>query len=344
MSKIIVSGACGYIGSHTLVDLIQNGFEVISIDNFSRSDKRILKGVQEITNQQIVNYNINICNQNSLYALFDKYNDIEGIIHFAAYKSVPESVQEPLMYYENNLTTLNNLLQCVKKYHIPNFVFSSSCSVYGNAQQQPVTEQTPLSKPESPYAHTKQIGEQIIENFAKISPNNQFVLLRYFNPIGAHPSGKIGELPINEPNNLVPYITQTAIGKLPQLKVFGSDYNTPDGTCLRDYIHVCDIANAHTQALKYILPKKNATINNLHLFNLGAGKGTSVLEVINAFEQVSKIKLNYILTNRRNGDVEKIYANNQKAKQLLQWQPKYNLYQMLETAWIWEQQLNELNL
>src|SRR5918997_3053240 len=255
MEKILVTGGCGYIGSHTIVDLVENGYEVISVDNNSRSHPAILKGVEKITGKQVKNYKVDLCNFDDTFAIFQENEDIAGIIHFAAYKAVGESVEQPLMYFENNLVSLINLLKCVQEFHTPWFVFSSSCTVYGNPDQIPVTESTPPKPAESPYGYTKQMGEQIINDFSKQNPT-QCVLLRYFNPVGAHPTGLIGELPIGKPANLVPAITQTAIGKLPQMKVFGNDYPTRDGTCIRDFIHVSDISHAHTLAMDFLLAEK----------------------------------------------------------------------------------------
>ena len=283
--KIAVTGGCGYIGSHTLVDLIENGFEVISIDNNSRSTEQILTGVEQITGIKVRNYAVDMCNLDALRAVFEKNPDVAGVIHFAAYKWVGESVEEPLLYYRNNLDSLLNLLSCINDYGIRYHVFSSSCSVYGNPIELPVTENTPLSVAESPYAMTKQVGERIITDFAKTG-THQHILLRYFNPVGAHPSAHIGEIqPI--PQNLVPYITQTAAGLRPQLRVFGNTYDTRDGTCLRDYIHVSDIAHAHTLALQYLVDKA-ANTSNCEIFNLGLGEGATVLEVITAFERATK--------------------------------------------------------
>src|SRR5580698_1608774 len=270
MQKILVTGGCGYIGSHTIVDLVASGFEVISVDNNSRSSPRILEGVEKITGKKIKNYKVDLCNFDDTFAIFQENEDITGIIHFAAFKSVSESVEQPLMYFENNLISLVNLLKCVQEFDIPYFVFSSSCTVYGNPSEIPVTEKTPPKPAESPYGYTKQMGEQIINEFAKTA-SSKSILLRYFNPAGAHPSVMIGELPIGRPANLIPAITQTAIGKLPQMQVFGDDYDTRDGSCVRDFIHVCDIAHAHTQALLYLLAKKNNL--KCEVFNLGTGNG-----------------------------------------------------------------------
>lgn len=336
MKKILVTGGCGFIGSHTIVDLVENGFEVISVDNNSRSTPRILEGVERITGKKIKNYKVDLCNFDDTFAIFQENEDIVGIIHFAAYKAVGESVEQPLMYFENNLTSLINLLKCVQEFEIPYFVFSSSCTVYGNPDVIPVTEATPPKPAESPYGYTKQMGEQIINEFAKAQPA-KCVLLRYFNPVGAHPSAIIGELPIGKPANLVPAITQTAIGKLPQMKVYGNDYPTRDGSCIRDYIHICDIAHAHTLSIQYMIDQKSK--KKCEVFNLGTGNGVTVLEAIHAFEKVSGVKLNYITGPRRPGDIVAIYANNDFAKKELGWELKYSLDDMMETAWKWEQRV-----
>jgi len=336
MAKILVTGGCGYIGSHTLVDLIQNGYTVISADNNSRSNPGILNGVEQITGKTDKNYKVDLCNFDDTFAIFQENPDIAGIIHFAAYKAVGESVEKPLMYFENNITSLINLLKCVQEFHVPHFVFSSSCTVYGTPDDIPVTELTIPKPAESPYGYTKQMGEQIINEFAK-SSGTRCILLRYFNPVGAHPSAKIGELPIGRPQNLVPAITQTAIGKLPSMTVHGSDYPTRDGSCIRDYIHVSDIGHAHTLALQYLEQGKNKRLCDV--FNLGTGNGVSVLEAIHTFEKVSGVKLNYTIGPRRSGDVVAIYANNDLARNELGWNPEYTLEDMLSTAWEWEQRL-----
>ena len=336
MKKILVTGGCGYIGSHTIIDLLENGFDVISVDNNSRSNPRILEGVQKISGKKVKNYKVDLCNFDDSYAIFHENPDIAGIIHFAAFKSVGESVENPLMYFENNLQSLINLLKCVQEFKIPYFVFSSSCTVYGNPDEIPVSETTPLKQAESPYGYTKQMGEQIINEFYK-SVDLKAVLLRYFNPVGAHPSGLIGELPIGRPANLVPAITQTAVGKLPQMQVFGDDYPTRDGSCLRDFIHVCDIAHAHTLSLQYLIAGK--ATQQCAVFNLGSGNGVTVLEAIHAFEKVSGLKLNYTIGPRRQGDVVAIYANNELARNELGWNPKFTLEDMLSTAWRWEQKI-----
>jgi len=336
MKKILVTGGCGFIGSHTIVDLVENGFEVISVDNNTRSNPRIFEGVEKITGIKIKNYKVDLCNFDDTFAIFQENDDIEGIIHFAAYKAVGESVEQPLLYFENNLVSLINLLKCVQEFSIPYFVFSSSCTVYGNPNEIPVTELTPPKPAESPYGYTKQMGEQIINEFAK-SVSTKCILLRYFNPVGAHPSTLIGELPIGKPANLVPAITQTAIGKLPQMIVYGNDYPTRDGSCIRDYIHVCDIGHAHTLALEYLIAKKSSL--KCEVYNLGTGSGVTVLEAIHAFEKVSGVKLNYTIGPRRPGDVVAIYANNDLAKKQLGWLPKFSLDEMMATAWKWEQKL-----
>ncbi|MBL7699145.1 MAG: UDP-glucose 4-epimerase GalE [Chitinophagaceae bacterium] len=336
MKKILVTGGCGYIGSHTIVDLVENDFDVISVDNNSRSSARILEGVEKITGKKVKNYKVDLCNFDDTFAIFQENEDIEAIIHFAAFKSVSESVEQPLLYFENNLQSLINLLKCVQEFHIPYFVFSSSCTVYGNPDVIPVTELTPPKPAESPYGYTKQMGEQIINEFSKANPA-QCVLLRYFNPVGAHPSTHIGELPIGKPANLVPVITQTAIGKLSQVTVFGDNYPTRDGSCMRDFIHVCDIAHAHTLAVQFLMEGK--TNKRCEVFNLGTGNGVTVLEAIKAFEKVTGEKLNYVIGDRRPGDVVAIYANNDYAKSQLGWDPKYTLEDMLLTAWKWEQRL-----
>lgn len=338
MSKVLVTGGCGYIGAHTIVDLIDNGFEVISVDNNSRSTPVLLNGIAKITGQKVKNYKVDLCNFDDTHAVFQENRDLAGIIHFAAYKTVPESVAEPLLYFHNNLESLINILKCVSEFNIPNFVFSSSCSVYGNTEALPVVEETPLGDAQSPYARTKQMGEQIIEDYANVHKKTNTILLRYFNPVGAHPSALIGELPLGKPDNLVPVITQTAIGKIPKMKVFGTDYDTRDGSCVRDYIHVMDIANAHTKALQYLLQHKNSS--NREIFNLGTGNGVTVLEAIEAFEKVSGVELNYEKAPRRPGDVVAIYADNTKARKLLGWQPKTGIDEMMRTAWKWEQSLH----
>lgn len=338
MKKILVTGGCGYIGSHTIVDLIENGFEVISIDDNSRSNNYGLHGIEKITGKKVKNYKVDLKNFDETQAVFQENTDIIGVIHFAAYKAVGESVQQPLMYFENNLFSLINLLRCVKEFNVPHFVFSSSCTVYGNPDAIPVTESSPIKKAESPYGATKQMGEVMLQDFSK-TENVSTILLRYFNPVGAHHSALIGELPLGKPMNLVPAITQTAIGKIPKMFVWGTDYPTRDGSCIRDYIHVCDIAHAHTLALEYLINQKNKT--KCDVFNLGTGDGVTVLEAIKMFEEVSGVKLNYELGPRRDGDVIAIYANNNLAVTELGWKIKYGLKEMMDTAWKWELRIKQ---
>jgi UDP-glucose 4-epimerase len=336
--KILVTGAAGYIGSHTIIEIIENtNWEVIGIDNFSNSTSGTFDRVKEITGKTIKNYEIDLKDLPATEKVFEENPDIVGVIHFAAYKAVGESVEEPLKYYDNNLNTLANVLKCQAKYKVSSLIFSSSCSVYGNVDVLPVTEDSPQEKAESPYAYTKQIGEVMVEDFIKVSNNLKAISLRYFNPVGAHVSGLNGELSNTKPNNLVPFITQTAIGKQNSLTVFGSDYNTVDGTCVRDYIHVSDIANAHVLALQYLIEDDNSKQHQV--INLGTGVGVSVLEVITAFEKVSGKKLNYTIGDRRAGDVISIYANNNKAKEVIKWVPVLGLEEMMLSAWKWENKL-----
>jgi UDP-glucose 4-epimerase len=336
MQTILVTGGCGYIGAHTIVDLIEHGFDVISADNLSRASDNSLLGIEKITGKKIKNYQVDLTDKKATEAIFIENPSIIGIIHFAAYKAVGESVEKPLEYYENNLFSLVHLLNMSAKYNAKHFIFSSSCTVYGNPNTIPVTEDTPLQTAASPYGATKQMGETIVRDAAFSYPLST-ILLRYFNPVGAHPSTAIGELPIGRPQNLVPAITQTAIGKLPTMQVHGADYDTRDGSCIRDYIHVCDIAHAHTLALQFSI--KQNTENACEVFNLGTGNGITVLEAIHAFEKVSGVRLNYEVGPRRAGDIVAIYANNDKAVNKLGWQCKYGLDEMMLTAWQWEQSL-----
>lgn len=337
LKKILVTGGCGYIGSHTIIDLLDNGFDVISIDNLSNSTPETIDRIKQITGKHITNYVVDLCNYDAILKVLENHPGISGIIHFAAYKSVGESVEKPLLYFHNNMNSLLNILRYMQEFDINNLVFSSSCTVYGNATKLPVTENSPIVEPESPYGRTKIIGENIIFDSCKKSNS---VVLRYFNPVGAHESGLIGELPLGKPNNLVPIITQVAIGKLSQMEVFGNDYDTRDGTCIRDYIHVMDIAHAHTLAMKYMMEEKNK--NNYDVFNLGTGNGVTVLEIIEAFEKSAEVKLNYKIVGRRPGDVEAIYANNEKAKKELHWEIKRDIIDMMTSAWKWEQHLKSL--
>lgn len=334
MPSIIVTGGAGYIGSHTVIELLnKTTLHVVSVDNFSNSSPKSYEQIRQICQRPFDTVELNLCDKEAMEQCFDKINDVVGIIHFAAYKSVPESVADPLLYYHNNNSSLINVLGYCQRKNIRNFIFSSSCSVYGNADELPVTENTPLKKPESPYAHTKQMGEDMIEFFCKAVPGFQAVLLRYFNPVGAHTSGLIGEFPVNRPNNLVPIITQTALGKN-SLTVFGNDYPTRDGSCIRDYIHVSDIADAHVKALHYLLQSKHT--QPCSLFNLGTGNGVTVLEAIASFEKVSGRKLTYTMGQRRAGDVVAVYANNSRAKEQLGWIPEYSLDDMMASAWKWQ--------
>jgi len=336
MQTILVTGGCGFIGAHTIVDLVQNGFEVISVDNLSRASEHSLVGIEKITGKKIKNYVVDLTNKVATEQIFIDHPSITGIIHFAAYKAVGESVEKPLDYYENNLFSLVHLLQLAVKYNAKHFIFSSSCTVYGNPDSIPVTEQTPLKTAASPYGATKQMGETMVQDTTVAHPLSG-ILLRYFNPVGAHPSIAIGELPIGRPQNLVPAITQTAIGKLPKMQVHGNDYDTRDGSCIRDYIHVCDIAHAHTLAMQYSI--KNNQVNHCEIFNLGTGNGITVLEAIQAFEKVAGIKLNYEIGPRRSGDIVAIYANNDYAVQKLGWTCQYDLDEMMRTAWEWEKSI-----
>jgi len=336
--KILVTGGCGYIGAHTIIDLLANGFDVISVDDLSRGSMRMLHGIEKITGRKVKNYKVNLCNLEDTEAIFTENPDIIGIIHFAAYKFVPESVREPLKYFHNNINSLVNVLQCAKENNIHHFVFSSSCSVYGNPTTLPVKEDAPLQDAESPYARTKQMGENICKDFSVPTKNLNITLLRYFNPVGAHPSAMMGELQ-EKPENLVPIITQTAIGKRKDMQVYGNDYPTRDGTCVRDYIHVMDIANAHTKALQYMLLGKNK--ERCEVFNLGSGNGVTVLELIQSFEKISGQPLNYKIGARRPGDVVAVYANNDKAREVLGWQATYGLDEMMDTAWRWELEMKK---
>ena len=336
MQKILVTGGTGYIGSHTVVELQKSGFEAVIIDNLSNSSGIIVDQIARITGIKPLFEKIDLTDITLLNDFFRKHDDIAGVIHFAAFKAVGESVQNPLKYYHNNLTALCNLLQCMETYGSENLVFSSSCTVYGQPEMLPVTEMAPVQPALSPYGNTKQISEEIIGDHANSSLLNA-ISLRYFNPIGAHESGLIGELPIGVPDNLVPYITQTAIGKREKLTVFGNDYNTPDGTCIRDYIYVSDLARAHVVALERMI---NKTHRERHeIFNIGTGKGFSVLEAIQSFEKVSGVKLNWAFSERRPGDVEKVWADTTLANLKLGWKAENDLDVMMATAWKWEQNL-----
>lgn len=334
MSKVLVTGGCGYIGSHTIVDLIANGFDVISIDNLSNSTEKVLTGIEAITGKKVINYAVDLVDLEATKSVFKEHPDLVGIIHFAALKSVGESVEKPILYYQNNLMGLLNVLKCMEQFEVGQFIFSSSCSVYGNTKELPVLETTPLGAAESPYAQTKKIGEQMIQDVALKNSHLQFISLRYFNPAGAHESNHIGESPTSNASNLVPVITRTAMSKEGEVVVFGDDYDTRDGSCIRDYIHIMDLANAHTKALEYLLKKKHAI--NYDVFNLGIGEGASVLEVIHAFQNVTGQQLNFRIGPRRAGDVVAIYANHLKATELLGWEPQYTIEDIMRTAWDWE--------
>ncbi|WP_282786898.1 UDP-glucose 4-epimerase GalE [Flavobacterium croceum] len=334
--KILVTGGLGFIGSHTVVELQNEGFEVIIIDNLSNSSIEVLNGIESITGKKPLFENIDLREKKAVQDFFKAHKTIAGIIHFAASKAVGESVENPLLYYENNINSIVYILQELTQLDNKNFIFSSSCTVYGQAQEMPITEQASVLPALSPYGNTKQIGEEIIQDVAKATELNA-ILLRYFNPIGAHPTAEIGELPLGVPQNLVPFITQTAIGLREKLSVFGNDYPTPDGTAIRDYIHVVDLAKAHVIALKRLLEKQNAT--KVETFNLGTGTGSSVLEVITAFEKVSKQKLNYQIVARREGDITEAYADTEKANVILGWKAQFTLEDALDSAWKWEQKI-----
>lgn len=335
MAKVLVTGGCGYIGSHTLVDLLDNGFEVVSADNLINSDHSALRGIEAITGRQVKNHDTDLCDLAATRRIFEENPGIAGVIHFAALKSVNESVHKPLWYFQNNLGSLLNLVQCMVEFGVRDLIFSSSCSVYGQSTALPVTEDTPLEPPQCPYARTKVMGEEILRDFCAAHPAINVIALRYFNPAGAHPSARIGENPRNLASNLVPVITETAIGKRPSMTVFGSDYPTRDGSAVRDYIHVMDVANAHTKALEYL--RRGANGANFEIFNLGIGEGVTVLESIHAFEATTGQKLNYQIGPRREGDVAAVYADCSKAVQRFGWQPRYGIAEIMQSAWAWEQ-------
>jgi len=335
MKEILVTGGLGFIGSHTVVELQNEGFNVVIIDNLSNSTIDVLDKITSITTKKPRYFNIDLKNKNAVQHFF-KENEVDGVIHFAASKAVGESVENPLEYYENNIGSLIYLLQEMKANNVINFIFSSSCTVYGQANELPITENAPIKPAESPYGNTKQIGEEIIKDTTKISAIKA-IALRYFNPIGAHESAKIGELPIGVPQNLIPFITQTAAGIREKLAVFGSDYDTPDGTAIRDYIHVIDLAKAHIIALKRLLENNNKS--SFEVFNIGTGKGNSVLEVIQSFEKVTGKKLNYKLVNRREGDITAAYADTTIANTKLGWKAKLTLDEALLSAWKWQKTL-----
>jgi UDP-glucose 4-epimerase len=336
--KILVTGGLGFIGSHTVVELQNEGFEVVVIDNLSNSSEEVLDGIEKISGKKPIFEKMDLRDKASVQNFFKKHNNIEGVIHFAASKAVGESVENPLLYYENNINTLVYILQELQQMPDAKFIFSSSCTVYGQAKKMPITENAAIQPAISPYGNTKQIGEEIITEVCAVS-NLNAILLRYFNPIGAHPSAEIGELPLGIPQNLVPYITQTGFGLRKELSVYGNNYPTPDGTCIRDYIHVVDLAKAHVIALQRLINKNN--IDNIETYNLGTGTGSSVLEVITAFEKVSGKKLPYKIVNRREGDVVSAYANTEKANTILGWKAKSTLEEALASAWKWELKIRE---
>lgn len=340
MAKILVTGGTGYIGSHTVVELQNEGYEVVIVDNLSNSNIEVLNGVEKITGKRPAFENVDCADYVSLDRMFEKHPGIEGIIHFAASKAVGESVEKPLLYYRNNLVSLINLLELMPIHKIKHFVFSSSCTVYGQPDELPVTESAPIKPALSPYGNTKQICEEIIHDTFHANAFYKGIILRYFNPIGVHPTALIGELPLGVPNNLLPFVTQTAIGIRPELKVFGDDYNTPDGSCIRDYINVVDLARAHVVAVKRMLEAK--TNEQVEIFNLGTGVGLSVLEIINSFERVNEVKVPYTIVGRREGDIEKVWADPTYANKVLGWKAVETLDATLKSAWAWEKHLAEI--
>ncbi len=335
--KILVTGGAGYIGSHTIIELLNAGYIVVSVDNFSHSTKDVFDRIKKITGVLVKNYNIDLCDYKKTEAIFKKEKNITGIIHFAALKSVGESVSKPLEYFKNNIGSLITVTALTEKYKIPSLVFSSSCSVYGAISKLPVDELTLLGRAESPYAATKQIGEQILQDFSKSQTITKIVSLRYFNPAGAHISGLLGEKPLGKPDNLVPIITEVAAGIRTSLIIFGDDYKTRDGTCIRDYVHVSDIAHAHVLALCHL---EKTSANSYDVYNLGTGKGVTVLEMVKAFEKVNKILITYTIGLKRPGDIPAVYSNSQKAKEILGWEPRLGLQVMMESAWKWQRNLN----
>jgi UDP-glucose 4-epimerase len=337
---ILVTGGAGYIGSHTIVSLAEmTDYRIVSADDYSNSSAVTYDRIKSITGREIEHVQADLSDREQAEMVFEKFPGITGIIHFAAYKSVPESVGQPLKYYRNNVNSLIHMLELCSERNVNSFIFSSSCSIYGNISSLPVNENTRPERPESPYAFTKAIGERVLEDAVHASESMKGIALRYFNPVGAHPTGHLGELPTARPNNLVPVITQTAIGKLPKMKVFGDDYPTRDGTCIRDYVHVCDIAEAHVIALERLL--KNSETPKYDVLNLGTGDGVTVLEAIRTFEKISGLKLNYEIAPRRPGDVGAIYSDSSKTKATLGWEARRSLDEMMSSAWKWEQYLKQ---
>ena len=336
---ILVTGGTGFIGSHTTVELQNAGYDVVIVDNLSNSREDVLDGIEKITGIRPAFEKVDLRDFDATEAVFKKYPKIQGIIHFAASKAVGESVEKPLLYYRNNIVSLINLLELMPKYNVKGIIFSSSCTVYGQPDHLPATEETPIKKAESPYGNTKQINEEIIRDTVASGSPIKAIMLRYFNPIGAHPSALIGELPIGVPANLIPYVTQTAIGIREKLSVFGDDYNTPDGSCIRDSIYVVDLAKAHVCAMTRIMEDK--TDENVEVYNIGTGKGTSVLELINGFERATGVKLNYQIVGRRAGDIEQVWGNVDKANKVLGWKADTPLEDVLASAWKWQLALRE---
>lgn len=338
-TKILVTGGTGYIGSHTVVELQQSGYEVVIIDNLSNSNADVIEGIVRITGIRPAFEKFDLTDFDSLKAFFKRHKGIDGIIHFAASKAVGESVQKPLMYYRNNIVSLLNLLELMPENKVKGIVFSSSCTVYGEPDSNPIDESAPIKPATSPYGNTKQINEEIIQDFVHSGAPIKSIILRYFNPIGAHPSAEIGELPLGVPQNLVPYITQTGMGIRKELSVFGDDYDTPDGSCIRDFINVVDLAKAHVVAVGRMLGKKSK--ENVEVFNLGTGNGVSVLELIKMFEKVSGKPLNYKIVGRREGDIEQIWANPDRANHVLGWKAVETIEDTVASAWKWQQKLRE---
>lgn len=339
MRKILVTGAAGYIGSHEVITLVENGFEPILIDDFSNSIKEIvIPNIEQIIGRSLSLYEVNCCDYESLKGVFEKETNVEGVIHFAAYRYVNDSYRNPSKYYRNNIDSLLNVVQLMKEFQIMNLVFSSSCTVYGQPDVIPVDEHTPWKDAESPYGYTKQVCERILLDEMKAGANLKIGVLRYFNPIGAHPSGLIGELPIAEPNTLIPYLTQTAIGVREVLSVFGNDYNTKDGTCVRDYIDILDLTEAHVNLLDWLVSKNGSF---LEVFNVGTGEGSTVLDIVNTFQAVNNVEVNFKIAERRSGDVEKIYSSIHKATKELGWMPKRTISDSLATAWKWQKYIHQ---
>ena len=339
MKRILVTGGLGYIGSHSVVELQQSGYDVVIVDNLSNSRRDVIDNIEAVTSVRPAFEEVDCTDMAAMQAVFDKYEGIQAIIHFAASKAVGESVQKPLLYYRNNIVSMLNLLELMPRYGVKGLVFSSSCTVYGEPDVLPVTEDAPIKPATSPYGNTKQINEEIIRDFVKVTEGVSAIMLRYFNPIGAHPSALLGELPNGVPQNLVPYITQTAIGIRKELSVFGDDYDTPDGSCIRDYINVVDLAKAHVVAIDRILAGKQD--ERVEVFNIGTGRGLSVLELVDLFQKATGVKLNYKIVGRREGDIEKVWADPRKANEVLGWKATTPVDETLLSAWRWQEKLRE---